>query len=161
MHHGLDSALSYPRLSKWCVLCLILPYPFFPASSNFPAPVAASENPTNKFTEARSTIDFQVKMVLCVVVTVGRVKIMPITTSECLFFTSPVPLSRCALSHSFAHFFVASALLPWSLPQKPFRVSRTGRRQWRENTLHTQVLLYSKYSLSNIHTRYIEACSLF
>jgi len=132
MHHGPDSTLSYPCLSKRYVLCPILRAPFrdtFPQPAISPTSVAAAEDLTNKVTEARSTITFQLKMVQCVVVTVGHAKIMPTTISECLSRYKSRPFARYALSHSFVHFFVASALFRRSPPQKPFRVSRTGGRQ--------------------------------
>jgi large subunit ribosomal protein L10Ae len=43
-------------------------------AGKFPTPVAPAEDLTNKLTEVRSTIKFQLKKVLCLAVAVGHVQ---------------------------------------------------------------------------------------
>ena len=44
------------------------------AASKFPTPVSRAEDPQNKLTEVRSTIEFQLEKVLCLGVAVGLVQ---------------------------------------------------------------------------------------
>ena len=48
--------------------------PGFLVAVKFPTPVSHSEDLTNKITEVRSTIKFQLKKVLCLGVAVGHVQ---------------------------------------------------------------------------------------
>ena len=45
-----------------------------PTAGKFPTPVSPGEDLTNKLTEVRSTIKFQLKKVLCLGVAVGHVQ---------------------------------------------------------------------------------------
>ena len=58
------------------VVSILLPFPQTHISSagKFPTPVSNSEDLSNKITEVRSTIKFQLKKVLCLGVAVGHVQ---------------------------------------------------------------------------------------
>jgi len=65
-----------PGLSKGAFGIAFPPFVFLhpPAAGKFPTPVAHAEDLTNKITEVRSTIKFQLKKVLCLGVAVGHVQ---------------------------------------------------------------------------------------
>lgn len=66
-----------PGLSKGVFICFSFNFPTQRTSSTagkFPTPIAHAEDLSNKLTEVRSTIKFQLKKVLCLGVAVGHVQ---------------------------------------------------------------------------------------
>jgi large subunit ribosomal protein L10Ae len=61
---------AFPPSLYYYIICLIPS----PIAGKFPTPIAHAEDMSNKLTEVRSTIKFQLKKVLCLGVAVGHVQ---------------------------------------------------------------------------------------
>jgi Ribosomal protein L1p/L10e family len=81
----------------------------FRTAGKFPTPIGHNEDLSNKITEVRSTIKFQLKKVLCLGVAVGHVQMnddqvlgnVMLSTYPALFIVlSPMPILR-SLRHQF------------------------------------------------------------
>ena len=68
----LGPGLSKGKYLDWSTLLAVDECPF--PAGKFPTPVSHAEDLTNKLTEVRSTIKFQLKKVLCLGVAVGHVQ---------------------------------------------------------------------------------------
>ena len=106
--HQADPASPWPGSVEGCVECGCpgrhQANSTLPPAGKFPTPVSHAEDLSNKLTEVRSTIKFQLKKVLCLGVAVGHVQM-----------TEDQVLGNIMLSASQ----VLYALLPCDLPSFP------------------------------------------
>jgi large subunit ribosomal protein L10Ae len=90
---GLSKGVSLSPLSTIFIISYLIP-----TAGKFPTPIAHAEDLSNKLTEVRSTIKFQLKKVLCLGVAVGHVQMnddqvlgnVMLSAYNILFFNPPL-----------------------------------------------------------------------
>ena len=85
-------------------------------AGKFPTPISHAEDLSNKLTEVRSTIKFQLKKVLCLGVAVGHVQMTDdqvlgnVMLGKCSFFLSLGSPRQFPVSHQLPRFFIEEEL---------------------------------------------------